>query len=66
MAARPNADWQLGQHKKDLKENEAGRKEVWAKTKRSNRWAVEMIFRIDFTDFEFKSKGLNIFKPNLN
>jgi hypothetical protein len=47
VATGPKADWQLGRQKKDLKENEAGQKEVWAKTKGSNRWATKMISNLN-------------------
>jgi hypothetical protein len=33
-----------------------------AKIKDLNRWALDLIFRIDFKDFEFKIKGFKYFK----
>jgi hypothetical protein len=54
-------DRELGQRGKNPKENENGLP-TWFGSK--CELGFRMDFQIDFKDFEFKSKGLNIFKPN--
>jgi hypothetical protein len=54
-------DRELGQHKKNPKENENG---LPTRSGPKCELGFRMDFRIDFKDFEFKSKGLNISKAN--
>jgi hypothetical protein len=54
-------DLELGQHGKSPKENENGLSTLSGP---KCELGFIMDFRIDFKDFEFKSKGLNISKPN--
>jgi hypothetical protein len=54
-------DRALGQCRKNPKENGNG---LLTQSRLQCELVFRMDFRIDFRDFEFKSKGLNISKPN--
>jgi hypothetical protein len=57
----PRVDRELGQRKKNPKEIENG---LPTRSGPKCELGFRMDFRIDLKDFEFKSKGLNISKPN--